>query len=120
MHNKIKVLSITCFCHISPIIMNSELNTSKQLIQKHFEIDFTESSDSYEKILNKLCKQVGWLLDHDFQSLLNALYRIDVNEEKFKQILAVSAPDKIALEIAELILARIIKKAKTRLYYSSK
>ena len=73
--------------------------------------------DDYRVILDRLKPQIQCLLDKDLQTLLNALYRIDVDENKFKFILEKALPDEISEGVSKLILDRIILKAQTRLKY---
>lgn len=75
------------------------------------------SDDDYQTILDRLKPQIQYLLDKDLQTLLNALYRIDVDENKFKFILEQGLPDEISEGVSKLILDRIILKAQTRLKY---
>lgn len=100
----------------------NELTISSQLLSNYFDLDDLEliEGPTYDQILEKLIKQVSYLLDHDFQRLLNALYRIDVDENKFGQTLTLASPEDVAPRIAQLILDRIILKAKTRIKYSQK
>jgi len=98
--------------------MEKELQISTQLVCRYFGVEIGEGKPSYDRILEQLTKQVSQLLNHDFQALLNALYRIDVDERLFGQALELSAPEDVSIRIAQLILDRIILKAKTRIKYS--
>ena len=75
----------------------------------------TTSLDDFRKTLKRI---VSHLLDHDFNSLFNALYRIDVSEEKVKKVFAGGSSD-ISSEITELILERQLQKLKFRMQYRS-
>jgi len=48
------------------------------------------------------------------------LYRIDVNESKVKAIFTNAAADEIAPQIADLIMERMLQKAKSRIEYKNK
>ena len=76
-----------------------------------------KSNDTYDIILKRLQPQVQYLLDNDMQFLLNALYRIDVDELKFREALELGEPGSIAKKISILILDRVILKVQTRLKY---
>mgnify|MGYP006143639593 CR=1 FL=1 len=99
--------------------MSQELVISQQLIQQYFGLAVDTAMQQYEEILSRLEKQVQYLLNDDFQTLLNALYRIDVNEERFREALELSKPNEVARNLGKLILDRIVLKAQTRLKYSS-
>lgn len=72
---------------------------------------------SPEVLRELLIRQVNYLLERDFERLLQSLYRIDVSEQKFKASLVSQNP---AAEIAELILERELMKVKTRRWYASR
>jgi hypothetical protein len=98
------------------------LNEAINLIQKDF---FLEKDDLPISILNlddlrhALNKVVSYLLDKDMTRLLNALYRIDVDESKVKKVLAEADPESISHEITDLIIQRELKKIETRNKYRS-
>lgn len=97
--------------------MKSEITHASGLVRQYFGLE--EAPSSKEHILEVLTEQVRHLLDHDFQSLLNALYRIDVDEARFKQVLAISPATEVSREVANLIFERIMEKAKFRMKYGS-
>ena len=104
--------------------MNDEnkLRESGLLISKHFDINQSEfeiENVDYTLFLKNLTRIISYLLEKDFQRLMNGLYRIDVSEQKVNEVLNQSAPDLIAKNIAELILERELKKVETRLKYRS-
>jgi len=95
---------------------------SYQLIQKDFQLDTEKDEEvitSFEALKLHLVRIVKYLLDHDMNRLLTILYRIDVGEERVKQLLATSAPDLLAENLADAIIAREKVKVAFRLKYSS-
>lgn len=66
-----------------------------------------------ELFMTWLREKVQDLLDHDFNRLVNLLYRIDVYESKAKECFGKSNKE-IAVCLAELIWERQLQKAKTR------
>jgi hypothetical protein len=96
--------------------VNSHLTQALVLANKDFNLDITSnevtSADDFQNILTKLIRH---LLDHDFERLLNGLYRIDVSEEKVK--LAMASADNVAGQIAGLIIERELQKVATREKY---
>ena len=97
------------------------------LLQRHLQIQPKEplgeevpTPGSLQELREKLSQLIGWLLDHDFQRLLNAVYRVDVPESRFKEVLANPLAEKpVAVQIAELVLERELQKVRTRMLYSS-
>lgn len=68
---------------------------------------------------SKLEKIIAYLLDNDFERLLNAMYRLDINEDKFKEALIIDGGKSISKRITELIIEREIQKIETRIKYKS-
>ena len=64
-----------------------------------------------------LSKAIKELLEQNFEGLLQALYRIDVSEQKVQQ--AFASEGDVADTIAELIIEREIQKVETRKKYSN-
>ncbi len=90
------------------IVRDFNLETDKELIDI---VHLDELQEKLEKI-------VAYLLDNDFERLLNAMYRLDIDEEKFKMAITGLNGNSISKEIAELIIKREIRKLKTRIKYS--
>ncbi len=57
-----------------------------------------------------LTDMIAFLIDHNFEKLLWILYRIDVDEQKAKQLLAQHLPEDAPSLLATLILQREEKK----------
>jgi hypothetical protein len=100
------------------------LQQSVQLLRKDLAADeFPDADmslpDPLAELHKNLTRWVSHMLDRDFGSLLNALYRIDLPEEKVKQLLAVAPPESLAADMAHMILNRQIQKAELRQRYSS-
>lgn len=97
------------------------IEISKDLIQKDFglddEIDFAEAVDE-NILLNNLIKVVQYLLDHDFERLLNVMYRVDLPENRVEKVLSAGDPENLSRELSVMILARERGKAITRIQYS--
>ena len=84
-----------------------------RLINEELTIELPEEI-SFEQLKEKLCAEINYLVQKDFQKLVSILYRVDVNETKLKNLLQ-EKQDKDAGEIiAELILERQLQKIKSR------
>jgi hypothetical protein len=99
---------------------NEIAHVSAQLITKDFGLDNAEleNTPSMDILESRLVKIVQYLLDQDFQRLINSMYRIDLPESTFKEILANEKPDQIASSLASAILGRELQKAELRQKYS--
>lgn len=71
--------------------------------------------NDYQAFLDLLTRAVQNLIDSDFEKFLNALYRIDVDEQKVKE--AFAKKGNVAAAIAELIIQREFQKITTREKY---
>jgi len=94
---------------------------SLQLVRKDLGLEEDMSlegiTDPFDRLHGWLEKRISYLLDHDFPTLLNALYRIDIPEEQLKQILALSSPTALASALTTAILHREMQKVETRRIY---
>lgn len=93
-----------------------------ELIIQDFNLDTEQSLlevGHLDELREKLEKIVAYLLDNEFERLLNAMYRLDINEDKFKIALSGMGKKVISEEITDLIITREIEKLKTRIKYRS-
>lgn len=81
-------------------------------------LDIEKANDPFEELHSFLTRQIQYLLDHDFSRLLNAMYRIDISEKKFKQTLELAEPGKIASALSYVVIEREKAKIITREKYS--
>jgi hypothetical protein len=102
-------------------IEGKEIRLSELIIQD-FNLDAKQGLlevGHLDELREKLEKIVAYLLDNDFERLLNAMYRLDINEDKFKIALSGMGTKVISEEITDLIISREIQKLKTRMKYRS-
>lgn len=69
----------------------------------------------YAHLIRELSRTVEYLIDKDFEKLMQILYRIDISETKVK--LAFGLEHNVAYEIALLIIEREEQKVITREKY---
>ena len=98
---------------------NTDISEVSLLIKRDFSLDHSElvHQTTLSELLERLAQIVRHLLDKDFESLLHAMYRIDIDEEKLKTALASDPPDNVPSKIATLILERELQKVETRKKY---
>lgn len=94
---------------------------SYQLIKKDFGLEevneVVEVEIAFDWLEEYLTKEVNFLIDNDFNSLLNALYRIDISDAQTKELLHQSDTSQIARNIAIAIIDREKQKVITRAQY---
>lgn len=69
---------------------------------------------SAEELHLRLAVYINDLIKNNFQQLIMLLYRIDVSEQKLKQLLKEKAGEDAGKIIAALIIERQLQKIKTR------
>ena len=99
-----------------------DLVAGSSLIIKDFQLESDALIDvpklTYDSLLARLVQIVDHLISKDFNRLLNALYRIDVSEEKLKSVFA-QRPENTSLIIAQMILDRELQKVASRKKHSA-
>jgi hypothetical protein len=68
-------------------------------------------------IREKLSGIIAHLIEHNFERLCQAMYRLDVSEEKFHRVMNEKPFDEIPYSVADLVIEREIQKIKTRMMY---
>jgi hypothetical protein len=74
----------------------------------------SESEESLKQVVQE--KVRDWL-KHDFNFLVNALYRLDIPEAKFQAALALESEEAIVQRLTEEILRREQQKRESRAKY---
>ncbi|MDH5367029.1 MAG: hypothetical protein OEW67_08590 [Cyclobacteriaceae bacterium] len=102
------------------LVKTDDIVAVSSLIRNDFGFDSTELThhNILSDLKEQLTKIISFLLDKDLQRLLNAMYRIDISEQKFKEALAINPPSEVASAIAQLIIDRELQKVITRRKYS--
>jgi hypothetical protein len=85
-----------------PLLINSELG-----IELSADI-------SIDELRQELALHIDKLIESDFNRLLSILYRIDVNENKLRNILKENPDSNASLIIADCIIERQLQKIKSR------
>lgn len=100
--------------------MSDSLVSCASLITKHFQLpsEELESFQSSEQELEQaLASIINNLLNQDLTRLMNAFYKIDLDEILFKKIITSEAPDQIGLTLAREVIKREMQKVKIREKY---
>ncbi|MDR3611136.1 MAG: hypothetical protein P4L27_11280 [Ignavibacteriaceae bacterium] len=71
---------------------------------------------SLDELKNYLIEKIALMINTNFNQLINSLYRIDIDENKVKEIFYGTIKDNIPTNLASLIIERQLQK----LYYRNK
>lgn len=82
-------------------------------INQSLEISLPVSA-SLKELKQKLSIYINDLINHDFQKLVSLLYRIDVNENKMRNLLEQKEGENAGGLIADLIIERQLQKIESR------
>lgn len=87
------------------------------LLKKDFEISREKETASKEELIDLLLPIVQQMLNRDFEKLLQVCYRIDLGENKLKQILHESDPELMAFDLAKALVERQMLKIEIKRKY---
>ncbi|WP_439487547.1 hypothetical protein [Algoriphagus sp.] len=90
------------------------------LLRKDFDLPEKAADLDEEQAIAALSKVIAYMLDREFERLLQICYRIDLGEERLKKILHESEPDQVALDLAKALWNRQKQKVEIRKRYSPK
>jgi hypothetical protein len=68
-------------------------------------------------IREKLAMLIAYLMQNNFDKLCQAMYRLDVSERKFDQVMHSDELENIPYDIADLVIEREMQKVRTRIMY---
>ncbi len=88
------------------------------LISEDFQLPEVKDIFSEEKAIEILANTISQLMDKDFRCLLQICYRVDLAENKLKQILHESDPDRVAPDLAKALWERQKQKVEIRWKYA--
>lgn len=88
------------------------------LVAKDFLLPEAKEEFSEEKAILVLTKAVSQLMDRNLEKLLQICYRIDLSENRLKQILHESEPEQVATDLAKALWDRQKLKVEIRRRYS--
>ena len=88
-----------------------------KLIAKDLQLDISGMEFPDEDVLRLyLHKQIAFLMDKEFNKLINIFYRLDLDEKKMMGVIALSSPETVVDELVSLVLER----EKLKIYYRQK
>ncbi len=93
------------------------ITETARLLEKDLALPVPEGNLDRESLILHLEPLVRQLLNRDFEKFLQACYRIDLGEQKLKQILHESSPEQLSKDLATAIVDRQILKIQIRRKY---
>jgi len=100
--------------------LSNELSNCAFLIKNHFQLPddtLVSSKNNSDELEQKLATLINHLLNTDLAGLMNAFYRVDLDEKVFKTIVADKPPHKIGHSLAKEVIKCELQKVKTREKY---
>jgi organic radical activating enzyme len=95
-------------------LINKDLSTEEEglmITGGHPELDYLHE---------KLTLVIEHLLRNNFEKLCHAMYRLDVSERKYQEVLTATDPSGISARLADLVIEREMQKVVTRKIYRKK
>lgn len=96
--------------------MDSTVNNLAVALSQSLGIELRQNI-SIGELKEKLANYIHHLINHDFNKLVSILYRIDVSEQKLKQLLEGNPSEDAGVIIAELIIERQEQKLRSREHF---
>lgn len=95
-----------------------DLLETTRLLQRQWGLP-DQSNPDWEQLRAALCRRLAELLEDDFGGLVNAMYRLDVAESRFKEALSGGSNNmQIASRLTDIVLERERQRLDTRRKYS--
>ncbi len=97
-----------------------ESSNEASLINQIFEATNRFDPGKANEIKEQLVTLINRLINDDFPSLIQLLYRIDIDEKKLKQLLKERQDSDAASIIADLIIIRQLQKVETQKQFNDR
>ena len=97
-----------------------ESQSPLSITEKIIEVASSIQSTSFGERRQKLIALINELINKDFDTLVQLLYRIDVSEKKIRAVLDKNTETDSAGILADLIIERQLQKTETRKYFSNR
>lgn len=96
------------------------LETQTALVANWDVVPVGEAEDdlNWQLLVEALAERIGWLLRHNLDKLMSALYRLDVPERRYREAMGLASTEAKAVALAEAILDRETEKIAMRRKYA--
>lgn len=92
----------------------TEAEQAKQEISQYTDGTLTVTGIDEETFRRQLAQYINGLITNDFSKLIYLLYRLDISEQKLKQLLAGQPQTDAGLLIADMMITRQLEKIALR------
>jgi len=92
------------------VVVMNDIEQIEQLLNQNKQLSIVQK----EKLRDQLVNLINHLLLNDFNKLVQVLYRVDVSEQKLKQLVQKNPETDAALIITDLLIERQAQKMKTK------
>jgi 6-pyruvoyl-tetrahydropterin synthase len=103
----------------------AQVKAISQLVSKNFTVDEPNSLipatdlTTLEAFKEYLAERLADLLEKKYETLINILYRIDVNENKLAELFSAKNRENLPEKLAEMIIERQLQKVRFRQQYKN-
>lgn len=97
-----------------------ESQNSLTTVERIIDVSNSIQTAPFDELRQKLILLINELINKDFHSLIQLLYRIDVSEKKIRTFLDEDKERDSATILADLIIERKLEKAESRQRFSNK
>jgi hypothetical protein len=97
-----------------------EIDHFDQLVINDFSLVGEDTPQEFlgnHQLREKLKILIAHLLQHDFNRLVNAMYRLDVKESLFHEAMNIDDPEQVVDRLADIVFEREWQKVQTRLFF---
>lgn len=91
--------------------------TTQQIIKDFALAIEIKEQITEEELLQLIADQVAYYMEYDLEYLFSSMYRLDINEQKIKKALSLTATEPANIAVARLILERQKQRVYTKHYY---
>ena len=102
---------------MNDLIIEKDQQEAFELTYKMLDVQSKIKEFEYDLMFKELSNVIDYLIDRDLNSLLQILYRIDVDEEKLKQALQGAGDEETS---GPLIAQMIIERQLQKIYFRRK
>ena len=97
--------------------MDKNINQTKELVFRDFEIDIDQAEMSEAELLRILADHIAYMIEYRIDFLMSLMYRLDVLEKHINVALHPASPDPANVALAKLVIARQKQRIQTKQQY---
>lgn len=97
---------------------NQDIEGTARLLQKNWDLTPPAEMD-WETLRKALVLQLGHMMAHDMERLVQSMYRLDVSEAKFHVAMGLPSASERSEALAQVVLERELQRLATWRRYSN-